>query len=141
MSYLADVNFWLALTFESHFHHATAIEWFEGNSEVDFHFCRLTQQGYLRLATNPKAFGDEAVTLSEAWVLYDALMADPRVEFAVEPLNLEELWRANTQRHSFSPKVWNDAYLAAFANAASIELITFGSGFRQYDKLALTILS
>ena len=29
----------------------------------------------------------------------------------------------------------------AFANAASFELVTFDGGFRQYEKLALTILS
>jgi len=29
MIYLGDVNFWLALTFESHVHHACAKQWFE----------------------------------------------------------------------------------------------------------------
>ncbi len=71
MTYLADVNFWLAITFESHVHHASAKQWFEQLSLSDgCAFCRLTQQGFLRLVTNPKAFGDEAVTLVEAPLAY-----------------------------------------------------------------------
>jgi len=101
----------------------------------------LTQQGFLRLATNPKAFGTEAVTLADAWRMYDAFLGDPRVSFSVEPLNLEPLWRGYTQRQSFLPKVWNDAFLAAFASAASYRLVTFDKGFAQYTNVNCTILS
>jgi uncharacterized protein len=90
MIYLPDVNFWLALAFESHIHHLCARDWF--GRLIDAHacaFCRVTQQGFLRLASNPKAFGEEAVTLSGAWRLYDALAADPRVSFH---------WRAERYR-------------------------------------------
>lgn len=138
--FLPDVNFWLALAFESHFHQTFAKDWFEGSSNNGCAFCRLTQQGFLRLATNPKAFGAEAVTLSDAWRLYDAFSGDPRVSFAEEPANLEPLWRGYTDRRSFSPKVWNDAFLAAFAQAAGYELITFDRGFAQFENLNCTIL-
>ena len=76
--FLIDVNLCLALAFQSHAHHSTAKAWFNGLTEPQAcNFCRMTQQGFLRLATNPKAFGDEAVTLSRAWELYDALLSDP----------------------------------------------------------------
>jgi hypothetical protein len=56
MIYLADVNLWLALAFESHVHHASAAAWFRGLASTDScAFCRMTQQGFLRLSTNPKA--------------------------------------------------------------------------------------
>lgn len=139
--FLADVNVWLALAFESHVHHPSARNWFDSAADGSCFFCRLTQQGFLRLATNPKAFGDEAVPLRDAWRLYDAFVGDPRVACAVEPPNLEVLWRGHTQRRSFSPKVWNDAYLAAFAEAASLEIVTFDSGFTQYQSAQCTILS
>jgi toxin-antitoxin system PIN domain toxin len=139
--FLPDINLWLALAFESHVHHTAARDWFEGSSNEPCSFCRLTQQGFLRLATNPKAFGAEAVTLAEAWRLYDAFLGDPRIAFATEPEGLETLWRGYTQGPSFTPQVWSDAYLAAFARASGLELITFDKGFSRYMDLRLTILS
>ena len=67
--FLPDVNVWLALAFESHFHHVAAREWFDAQPDASCLFCRMTQQGFLRLATNPKAFADEAVSLTDAWRL------------------------------------------------------------------------
>src|SRR5512145_681128 len=95
--FLPDVNLWLALAFQSHIHHVAAKEWFEKSASEGCSFCRMTQQGFLRLATNPKAFGSEAVSLSAAWHLYDTFLGDPRITFAEEPANLEPLWRSHTQ--------------------------------------------
>ena len=139
--FLPDVNLWLALAFQAHIHHVTAKEWFEKSASEGCAFCRMTQQGFLRLATNPKAFGSEAVSLSAAWDLYDAFLADPRIYYVEEPANLEPLWRSHTQGRAFSPKVWNDAFLAAFAQAASMTLVTFDRGFAQYKRVNCTILS
>lgn len=140
MTLLPDVNIWLALTFSRHVHHAVAKGWFDTISDQPCCFCRLTQQGFLRLATNPKVFGDEALSLPQAWQLYDAFARDPRVQFAEEPAGLEPFWRDYTQHESFSPKVWSDAYLAAFARAASFQVISFDTGFRLYKDMASTIL-
>ena len=137
---LPDINVWIALAFQSHLHQAKAKTWFEGSAETCC-FCRLTQQGFLRLASNPAVFKDEAVSLAKAWRMYDTIMSDPRVAFAEEPEGIEARWRAFTQRRSFSPKVWSDAYLAAFATAASLELVTFDKGFAQFKKVRSTILS
>jgi uncharacterized protein len=139
--FLPDVNLWLALAFESHIHHASARSWFETAGQEGCAFCRLTQQGFLRLATNPKAFGPEAVSLNDAWRMYDAFTDDPRVTFTQEPEDLEELWRGHTQGRLFSPKVWNDAFLAAFTQAAGLKLVTFDKGFVQYQNVNVTILS
>jgi uncharacterized protein len=139
--FLPDINLWLALAFESHIHHAAASHCFEGLLNDGCTFCRLTQQGFLRLATNPKAFGAEAVPMADAWRLYDALVGDPRVSFAEEPADIEPIWRGYTERRTFSPKVWNDAFLAAFARAGGHELITFDKGFAQFEKLTCTIRS
>jgi uncharacterized protein len=45
------------------------------------------------------------------------------------------------KRHAFSPKVWNDAYLAAFARSVDFEVVTFDQGFAHYANLRRTILS
>ncbi len=77
------------------------------------------------MATNPAAFGADAISLTKAWYCYDMLVGDPGVIFVVEPAGLESLWREYSHRQSYSPKVWNEAYLAAFARSGKLCLITF----------------
>ncbi len=101
----------------------------------------MTQQGFLRLATDPRVVQEEAVSLCEAWAMYDALMGDHRVRFSEEPAGLEPMWRSYTQHRTKSPKVWNDAFLAAFARAAALTLVTFDQGFAQYPDVNCTLLS
>ena len=67
--HLPDINFWLALAFQSHAHHATAKAWMLSAPEQSYCFCRLTQLGFLRLATNRKIFSQDARTMREAWDL------------------------------------------------------------------------
>jgi toxin-antitoxin system PIN domain toxin len=104
-------------------------------------FCRLTQQGFLRLANNPKAFPADAVSADMAWQLYDTTLSDARVAFANEPMGMEPAWRRWTQARPFTPKLWNDAYLAAFAETGGLEVVTFDQGFTQYKAVNCTILS
>ena len=139
--HLPDVNVWLALTFDSHVHHPAAKTWFDGlpSGEVCF-FCRLSQQGFLRLATNRNVFGKHAVSLPDAWQKYDLFLTDSRVAFADEPAGLENHWRTFTQNQSYSPHVWNDAYLAAFALSGNMTLVTFDKGLAQFSNLNCTIL-
>lgn len=139
--YLPDVNVWLALTFECHHHHAYAVRWMETIGSEKCAFCRYTQQGYLRLSTNPSAFGNEAVTMSRAWELYDILTNDDRILFAQEPIDTETLWRAYSDVQISSPNVWNDAYLAAFATAGGLLLATFDRTFNRFARLRYQILS
>jgi uncharacterized protein len=141
MLLLPDINVWLGMAFASHIHHATAKSWFDGVPSDIVHFCRMTQQGFLRLATNPRVMREQAVSLSEAWRMYDAFLRDPRISFAAEPIGLDPIWRGYIQGESFTPKVWNDAFLAAFAEAGGYELITFDKGFTRYANVKCTILS
>src|SRR5438309_446041 len=123
--FLLDVNVWLALAFAKHPHHSTAEDWFEQNAPAGCSFCRMTQQGFLRLASNRRAFGKRALSLVAAWEKYDEFLTDCRVVFTEEPAGLEVHWRAYTRRRTYSPNLWNDAYLAAFAQAGPLELVTF----------------
>jgi toxin-antitoxin system PIN domain toxin len=139
--YLPDINVWLALAFPAHVHHPSAQTWFRGAAPGRaFHFCRLTQVGFLRLANNPKVFRAAAVPQDEAWKLYDQFRADPRVAFADEPTGLESVWRSFAQVSQFAPNTWADAYLAAFAIVGGYELVTFDTGFTRYAGLTLTVL-
>jgi len=138
--HLLDVNVWLALAFDSHQHHTRAARWFEAAQPESCCFCRMAQQGFLRLATTPQVMMSNALTLADAWRAYDDLYNDPRVVFADEPDGIERLWRVHTQDDTFSPKVWNDAYLAAFAQAADFELVSFDQGLGRYKNLRCIIV-
>ena len=139
--HLLDINVWLGLAFKRHKHHASAVAWFRSVGQGRCCFCRVTQMGFLRLASNPQAMGSDAVTLLQAWQAYDALFADPHVAYVEEPASIEAVWRSLTQQQAFSPKVWNDAYLAAFARSVDFEVVTFDQGFAHYPNLRRTILS
>lgn len=139
--YLPDVNIWIALAFDTHVHHTIAKNWFDGLRTERVFFCLMTQQGFLRLATDPRVLRSEAVTLSDAWKMHDHIGRDARITFAEEPAGIELLWRSYTQGETFTPKVWNDAFLAAFARAGAYELVTLDKGFTRYTDVKCTILS
>src|SRR5258707_11415726 len=104
--YIAE---WLSLTSAPAAHHPAAKAWFDGLPAGPIsYFCRLTQQGFLRPASNQSVFGKDALTLPDAWQKYDLFLSDPRVGFAEEPPQVEAHWRTFTQSRSFSPHVWND---------------------------------
>jgi hypothetical protein len=56
--------------------------------------------------------------------MYDSYLGDGRVGFVAEPEGIETYWRACTQRRSYLPKIWNDAYLAAFAHTVHLQVVT-----------------
>jgi toxin-antitoxin system PIN domain toxin len=138
---LPDINVWLAFAFDEHTNHLAAKNWFDEQSDETIYFCRLTQQGFLRLATNSKVVGNRAVSMNDAWKLYDTFLTDSRVRFAVEPPDIEMVWRGLSQATAFSPNAWSDAYLAAFAISHGCELITFDRGFGKFNGLNWTRLS
>lgn len=84
--------------------------------------------------------GSDVRTLSGAWPIFDEIRSDTRFRFAAEPESLEAMLRQLTQASTASPKVWTDAYLAAFALSADIQRVTFDRGFRQFSGLQLILL-
>ena len=69
--------------------------------------------------------GKDTRTMAEAWKLWDRVWADRRIDFLPEPDGLEAELRTRTRLLSRSPKVWADAYLAAFASVSRLKLVTF----------------
>ena len=67
-SLFPDINVWIALSYEGHAHHATAVKWFTTlDQDWSLIFCRFTQLGLLRLLTAEAVMGDEVMTQPEAW--------------------------------------------------------------------------
>ncbi len=126
-----DINVWVALTHGGHVHHQIATDWFEDlPADARFCFCRFTQLGFLRLLTAEVVMGDEVLNQSQAWAVYDKWLDDDRVRLIDEPSDLELRFRARSRSRHASPKAWADAYLAAFAEASQLTLVTFDLPFR-----------
>lgn len=141
---LADSNVWLALALSKHRFHELASDWINGEGAGGVMFCRSTQQSFLRLlttATIVAPYGVPPLTNSEAWRLYMQFRDDPRVGFLPEPPGIEERWRELAAREGASPKLWMDAYLAAFAISAGCGLATTDGGFKQFQGLDLLLLT
>jgi toxin-antitoxin system PIN domain toxin len=135
----------VALAVAPHAHHASAREWFDTvRHPRSVYFCRATQQSFLRLMTSAAVFtpyGLKPLTNRQAWGAYDQLLADDRIVFQpLEPAGLGSAWRQFASRDTASPKLWMDAYLAAFAQAGGYRLVTTDAAFKQFAGLDLVLL-
>lgn len=142
---LCDSNVWLALALSAHVHQRPAFEWLESVTDRgSVLFCRATQQSFLRLLTNAAVlapYGNPPLTNREAWAAYEAFLGDYRITLRTEePAGLESRWHEYAARDAASPKLWMDAYLAAFATAAGATMVTTDTAFRQFPGLDLVVL-
>jgi hypothetical protein len=54
--------------------------------------------------------------------------------------DIERWWTQHALRPTASPKLWMDAYLAAFARAAGYTLVTTDAAFRQFEGVDILLL-
>ena len=137
---LPDINVWVALASDRHVHHGRATDWFTTGHEASTAFCRVTQMGFLRLLTNSHVMGDDVLNQRQAWGVYKQLTNDPRVVFALEPPDIEPLWKKLTQSAFAATGLWTDAYIAALALLHNFHVVSFDRGFRKIAGLDSTIL-
>ena len=118
MPTLCDVNLLLALVTDRHEHHHVAEEWLKNLPTGEAVVCRIVQTGLLRLLNNPAVMLDEALDTDACWALWRRLLEDERIRFALfEPVGLDAIFEEYTSKRAFSPRLWTDAYLAAYARA------------------------
>lgn len=133
---LVDTNVWIAAIFTTHPFHQTARQVLQQATPAEpAVFCRSTQQSFLRLASTPtllKVYGAEGLTNRDALVALDALQALPQVCLRDEPPGVLTLWRAMASRDTASPKLWIDAYLAAFAIGGGLRMVTLDRDFKDF---------
>jgi len=142
MPSLCDVNFLVPVCYDHHVFHASALAWLAShNNAGEFLVCRASQLSLLRLLNNPAAMREDVLTVDEAWRVFDALLRDDRFALAVEPPGLEAVLRRLMRGAAFSPQLWQDAYLAAFAAAGGLSLVTFDAAFRRFDELDVALLA
>ena len=141
---LADSNVWLALALSKHVFHGAARAWLAKRGPREALFCRATQQSFLRLLTTDAVlapYGIPPLTNKAAWAVYEGFLADGRIAWAEEPRGLEATWKKLAAGSKASPKLWMDAYLAAFALAGGNRLVTTDKVFKQFQGLDLLVLS
>jgi len=142
---LADSNVWLALALSKHEFHGVVRDWFARQKPPQaVVFCRSTQQSFLRLLTTDAVlapYGIPPLGNKAAWSAYEGFLADERISWVAEPRGLDSHWKKLAGGSKASPKLWMDAYLAAFAIAAGHQLVTTDKAFKQFNGLDLVLLS
>lgn len=144
MRYLPDVNLWVALCIPTHTFHRVAMERSEADQRHVLHLCRYTQQGLLRLLTTSAVtypYGLRPLTNREAVQRMDGLLSHERFPFAEEPSGTQEQWFTFANVRTASPKLWMDAYLAAFAVVGGYRLMTSDKAFKQFKGLDVEFLA
>lgn len=139
--HLFDVNVFLAASIGAHVHHLPARQWVESvELPSTLAFCRVTEMSCLRLLTQPIAEGFQPLANRDAAAVYLAWREDRRVVLIGEPPGLPDLWPRLALRDDCSPKIWTDAYLAAFAIGGACRFVTFDVIFRQFEPAGLDLL-
>ena len=133
MAYPCDINVLLALCAGQHQHHSITHRWVNERDDAGtLIVCRVAQLGLLRLLNNPTVMGSQVCSGKSAWHIYDMLVEDERFAFRSEPAGLDAALRMISNPFGFSPKAWQDAYLAAFATTSGLVVASLDRGFSSY---------
>lgn len=122
---LPDVNVLVALAWPSHVHHRQARAWFRQEAEQGWATCPLTQAGFVRVSSNPRAI-PEAVTPGQALGLLRQMVAHPRHVFWPDGIPL--LDAAVPTTYWVGHRQVTDAYLVGLAWSQHGRLVTFDHG-------------
>jgi toxin-antitoxin system PIN domain toxin len=123
---LLDVNALVALAWPNHVHHAPAREWFRRHHREGWATCPVTESGFVRVSSNPRAT-PEARTPGEAVLLLRRLVEVPGHEFWADDVSLARSERLPIERLTGHRQV-ADAHLLLLAAERGGRLVTFDRG-------------
>ena len=143
--YFADTNVWVALQFKRHLHHQIVVDFMKTRAkEAPVFFARIVEQSFLRLITTAaicRTYNVSVHTNAQAVQILNGWRSCSYIDcLDEEPPGTRALWLELAAIPSASPKVWMDAYLAAYAIRAGIPLATLDSDFRQFESAGLSLL-
>jgi uncharacterized protein len=81
--------------------------------------------GPFRLLSTAVVMKEDVLSQPQCWQVFDRWIDSKQAILADEPRGIDAALRVNTRLSSPSPKAWADDYLAAFAEAGGLTLITF----------------
>ncbi|MBP6782551.1 MAG: PIN domain-containing protein [Verrucomicrobiales bacterium] len=128
---IPDINVWLALVDQNHFHHSAAARYWENDAHTQIAFTRVSMMGLLRLSTQAGVLS-RTLSTEEAWDIYRQFLADPNHRLLPEPASIEDRFAALTTQAALPHRMWTDAYLAAIALASGSRLVSFDAGFARF---------
>lgn len=128
MVHLLDVNVLVALFDPTHLHHEAAHRWFEGARDDGWATCPMTENGFLRVLSNP-AYPGRRTTVADAADRLRAFQASGGHAFWPEDLSLLD-HRVAAVRHLAGHREITDAYLLALAVHRGGRLATFDRNVR-----------
>jgi toxin-antitoxin system PIN domain toxin len=117
---LLDVNALVALAWDSHVHHAPMRAWFVANSSAGWATCPLTESGFVRVSSNPKAL-PSAIGVDAARGVLSALRARPGHRFLTDDVSLSD---RDVPAIAGYRQV-TDAHLLTLARRRGLRLVTF----------------
>lgn len=125
MRALLDVNMLLALFDRAHVLHARALDWWGANQETGWASCPLTQNGFVRIATQKRYA--HPVRMSDAMRVLVGQIEMPGHEFWPDNISIAD---AGVFDHSriLGPKQITDVYLLGLATRHGGRLVTFDRG-------------
>ena len=122
MRALLDVNVLIALLDENHTHHAAASDWLEERIESGWASCPLTQNGCVRILSQPRY--PNALGVGEAMARLQAAVSTPHHRFIADDVSLLDDAVVDRRRLS-GPRQVTDVYLLALAVAHGARMVTF----------------
>lgn len=141
MNSLVDVNVLIPLVLEQHPHRAEAAGWWDDQPDQSVLFTLPVRMALLRLLSNRKLMGEGVMNPEEAWQTLHALTSDARVIVRNDaPIGLDHLWLLLVRGCAPTPNLWTDAWLAAFAEAEGLRMVTFDKGFCRFSLSNLELL-
>lgn len=123
MTALLDVNVLVALAWPNHVHHRLARTWFERNHKRGWATCSITENGFVRISSNP-AVVDEARTPAEAVMLLRKLVELDGHRFWTDDISIARSDLIEPERVRGYRQVM-DAHLVALARKHRGRLATF----------------
>lgn len=121
MRALLDVNVLIALLDENHAHHATVSDWFSGHIEHGWASCPLTQNGCVRIVSQPRY--PNALGVADAVMRLKDAVSTRWHQFLQDDVSLLDDSVVD-RRQLLGPRQLTDVYLLALAVAHGVRLVT-----------------
>lgn len=122
---LLDVNALVALAWDSHVHHAAMREWFAAEGPRGWATCPITESGFVRVSSNPKAL-PTVIGISAARGVLTALRGLDGHRFLVDDVSIV----APDVPDVAGYRQVTDAHLLTLARRSEMKLVTFDAGIR-----------
>jgi len=84
--------------------------------------------------------GPDVLKPENAIEALEALEADERVTVFQEPEGVDIILKSLVAKRVATPNLWTDAYLAAFAKAAKLQIVTFDRGFSKFTDVGFPFI-